>query len=391
MELPSSPRSEPPRGRGREGRRRQARALELVLARLARRRPRAARGLPGLAKTLLARSFAQARSASPRPVHARPAPGRRDRLVDLQPARRPTSSFAPGRSSRTSSSPTRSTAPRRRRRPRCSRRCRSARSRRTGDTRPLERPFLVLATQNPIEYEGTYPLPEAQLDRFLLRIGFGYPSVEPSGRCWRAASNAGRTRSSSSRSSTRPRSSRCSRRSSTSTSRAAVGRYMVDVVQPRATARASRSARARAALALYKLSRCRAALRGRDFVCPDDVRRSRRRRSATGSRSSPSCGCSACDPTSLPTRSRPLPRPRPRTSSPTPDDTLRLVAARRVRGFRRARPSLRFSWAGRAGRRSRAPFAAFLVVVLEAPPKFTVAHLRRDRALEGEPSPPNWR
>ena len=47
-----------------------------------------------------------------------------------------------------------------------------------GETRQLERPFLVLATQNPIEYEGTYPLPEAQLDRFLLRIGVGYPARE---------------------------------------------------------------------------------------------------------------------------------------------------------------------------------------------------------------------
>ena len=45
-----------------------------------------------------------------------------------------------------------------------------------GVTHQLARPFLVLATQNPIEYEGTYPLPEAQLDRFLLRVGFGYPS-----------------------------------------------------------------------------------------------------------------------------------------------------------------------------------------------------------------------
>jgi len=44
-----------------------------------------------------------------------------------------------------------------------------------GTTHPLERPFLVLATQNPIEYEGTYPLPEAQLDRFILRFGVGYP------------------------------------------------------------------------------------------------------------------------------------------------------------------------------------------------------------------------
>ncbi|MFQ6058051.1 MAG: AAA family ATPase [Anaerolineae bacterium] len=45
-----------------------------------------------------------------------------------------------------------------------------------GVTRPLPRPFLVLATQNPIEYEGTFPLPEAQLDRFLIRLSLGYPS-----------------------------------------------------------------------------------------------------------------------------------------------------------------------------------------------------------------------
>ena len=46
-----------------------------------------------------------------------------------------------------------------------------------GVTRPLPRPFLVMATQNPIEYEGTFPLPEAQLDRFLMRISMGYPSL----------------------------------------------------------------------------------------------------------------------------------------------------------------------------------------------------------------------
>lgn len=45
-----------------------------------------------------------------------------------------------------------------------------------GVTRPLEQPFIVMATQNPIEYEGTFPLPEAQLDRFLMRISLGYPS-----------------------------------------------------------------------------------------------------------------------------------------------------------------------------------------------------------------------
>jgi MoxR-like ATPase len=47
-----------------------------------------------------------------------------------------------------------------------------------GVTRPLARPFLVLATQNPVEYEGTFPLPEAQLDRFLLRIRIGYPGFD---------------------------------------------------------------------------------------------------------------------------------------------------------------------------------------------------------------------
>ena len=47
-----------------------------------------------------------------------------------------------------------------------------------GVTRPLPAPFLVLATQNPIEFHGTYPLPEAQLDRFGLRIGLGYPAAE---------------------------------------------------------------------------------------------------------------------------------------------------------------------------------------------------------------------
>jgi len=47
-----------------------------------------------------------------------------------------------------------------------------------GVTRPLPRPFMVLATQNPIEYEGTFPLPEAQLDRFLLRVRLGYPELD---------------------------------------------------------------------------------------------------------------------------------------------------------------------------------------------------------------------
>ena len=106
-------------------------ALELVLLGLLADGHVLIEDYPGLAKTLLARSFAQVTDLRlpAHPVHARPDALRRHRLVDLQPAQRPTSSSGPARSSPTSCSPTRSTAPRRRRRPRCSRRCRSGRSR----------------------------------------------------------------------------------------------------------------------------------------------------------------------------------------------------------------------------------------------------------------------
>ena len=85
---------------------------------------------------------------------------------------------AGARSSRTSCSPTRSTARPPRCSPRCSRRCRSARSR--SATRPTRCPIRssCMATQNPIEQEGTYPLPEAQVDRFMLMIKVGYPTRE---------------------------------------------------------------------------------------------------------------------------------------------------------------------------------------------------------------------
>ena len=110
------------------------------------------------------------------PVHARHAALRSDR-DDGDPRRRARVP-ARRRCSRTCSWPTRSTARRRRRRPRCWRRCRSRRSALTVEPHPLTPPFIVIATQNPIEYEGTYPLPEAQLDRFLLQVDVGYPSAE---------------------------------------------------------------------------------------------------------------------------------------------------------------------------------------------------------------------
>jgi len=112
-----------------------------------------------------------------------------------------------------------------------------------GVTRPLARPFLVLATQNPIEYEGTYPLPEAQLDRFLLRIGVGYPSRDDE-RAIEHVHVAG-----------------------------SIGYYVVDVV---AATRSSPSvqvgASPRGSLAVMKLARCKAVLEGRDYVTPEDVK-----------------------------------------------------------------------------------------------------------------------
>src|SRR5207302_4096258 len=142
-----------------------------------------------------------------------------------------------------------------------------------GTTRPLARPFLVLGTQNPIEYEGTYPLPEAQLDRFLLRIGVGYPAREEEWdvlerRLERAADEielepvVGRDELLEMQQAVEQ----------VHVDRS-VGLYMVDLVAATRTASGVQvGASPRGSLALLKLSRCRAALDGRDYVTPDDVK-----------------------------------------------------------------------------------------------------------------------
>ena len=117
----------------------------------------------------------------PDPVHARPDAGRHHRHQHRhgdarRPARR--SSSSAGRSSRRSSWPTRSTGPRPRPSRPCWRRCRSTRSPSAATIHTLKEPFFVMATQNPIEQEGTYPLPEAQLDRFLFKLVVGYSTRE---------------------------------------------------------------------------------------------------------------------------------------------------------------------------------------------------------------------
>jgi MoxR-like ATPase len=142
-----------------------------------------------------------------------------------------------------------------------------------GETRRLGPPFLVLATQNPIEYEGTYPLPEAQLDRFLLRMSVGYPDREAE---WRVL--AERAERGTDEVELHPVVDRDTLLAMQHACEAVhvsepVGLYMVDVVAATRTAQSIQvGASPRGSLALLKLSRCRAALDGRDFVTPDDVK-----------------------------------------------------------------------------------------------------------------------
>ena len=137
-------------------------------------------GVPGLAKTLTVRTLATVLGGTlqPHPVHPRPRAGRPRRHAHLAARRRHASAPSSARCSPTSCSPTRSTA-------------RPAKVQSAllevmqehqvtigGETHRVPEPFLVLATQNPIESEGTYDLPEAQVDRFLFKLVVDYPAVE---------------------------------------------------------------------------------------------------------------------------------------------------------------------------------------------------------------------
>jgi MoxR-like ATPase len=143
-----------------------------------------------------------------------------------------------------------------------------------GVTRPLERPFLVIATQNPVEFEGTYPLPEAQMDRFLLRAGLGYPDADAEREVLRRRVE---------RRHDEPTLERVLDRDTFLGLQAAVERvhvsepiigYIVDLVTAtRDEPQLQTGASPRGSLALVKASRAVAALSGRDFVTPEDVQR----------------------------------------------------------------------------------------------------------------------
>ena len=142
-----------------------------------------------------------------------------------------------------------------------------------GETLRLDAPFFVLATQNPIEHEGTYPLPEAQVDRFLLRVDVGYPGKDEEVEILRRRQER--------------RSDDMPVRSVTTAAEVkalqaavegvhvdpAIKGYIVDIVAATRThSQVEIGASPRGSLALLKLARSRSALAGRDFVTPDDVK-----------------------------------------------------------------------------------------------------------------------
>ena len=184
-------------------------------------------------------------------------------------------------------SPTRSTA----RPPRCSRRCwrrwASARSPSAAHTYPLPPLFLVMATQNPIEQEGTFPLPEAQLDRFLMHVRIGYPEAAAEAEILRLAREraprvAARRAAAAHRAHAAGRCLRRARRGARPARRAAGGALSDrtrarlarcrSATTPALARRIAWGASPRGSIALERCARAHAWLAGRDFVTPDDVR-----------------------------------------------------------------------------------------------------------------------
>ena len=142
-----------------------------------------------------------------------------------------------------------------------------------GTTRPLPVPFHVLATANPIEHEGTYPLPEAQLDRFLLRLSFGYPSAEQE---WELVSRRiDRRREEQTVAQVLDAEQLLALQAAVEEVHVedAVGRYAVDLVAAtRRHQNALVGASPRGTLALITCARALAVIRGRGYVVPEDVK-----------------------------------------------------------------------------------------------------------------------
>ena len=141
-----------------------------------------------------------------------------------------------------------------------------------GESYPLERPFMVLATQNPIEYEGTYPLPEAQLDRFTMRLALGYPPLADEARMLSEQTTEPPLET------LRPVVSGQDVLDAIDEARAifveeSLNRYVVALLRhTRTSSRLALGASPRSGIALLRVAKARALSEGRDYVLPDDVK-----------------------------------------------------------------------------------------------------------------------
>jgi MoxR-like ATPase len=141
-----------------------------------------------------------------------------------------------------------------------------------GESLPLPEPFLVLATQNPVELEGTFPLPEAQLDRFLVRVTLGYPSLQEEEMILRRFEHDDPFARLSAVVTPEEVVALQQRRGEIAVSDP-VRAYLLEVVRAtRTDARVTLGASPRAALALNRASQARALLHDRGYVLPDDVK-----------------------------------------------------------------------------------------------------------------------
>jgi MoxR-like ATPase len=141
-----------------------------------------------------------------------------------------------------------------------------------GETRPLPRPFLVIATQNPVELEGTFPLPEAQLDRFLMKIELGYPTEAEESHMVRRFETASPLEQLSPAVSVHQM-LELQRLTRNVHVEASVHSYLLRVVRATRTHQSVRlGASPRASLALHRAVQARALLDGRSFAIPDDVK-----------------------------------------------------------------------------------------------------------------------
>jgi len=141
-----------------------------------------------------------------------------------------------------------------------------------GETYPLDRPFLAIATQNPVEYEGTYPLPEAQLDRFAVRMSIGYPPLNEEARMLAEQTGAPPLDA------LVPVAGRAELVAAVAATRdifveESVTRYVVALLRhTRADRHLALGASPRSGIALLRLAKARALVERREYVTPDDIR-----------------------------------------------------------------------------------------------------------------------